>query len=270
MLFYYIYYTYMNTENARVGGRQVTPATVPDYTEKQVKDPTTITMEDICDISNVVGGYQRITEDALVELNTIEDKTFIQGFRENLLTYRTVLSGTTATLPEYISAVRFVTYLNTGDTKVEAYYKVFPDRVESMQLKYLDRPDTLAKTIKQRASMFVRTVLVTKLIDQATIPAHLLYPDVAYEAVDKAVDIMRHSKSDKNALEASMFLWETLRPPPEVSEVEVKATSLIDELKKFSEQSAQEQLDKINAKVITVMDVRDTPVLPEGVFDEQQ
>ena len=75
---------------------------------------------------------RHITDDVVAIINSEPDSELRRVFRDNALTYSSVLSTGKHSLAAYINAVKFVSLKLMGDKASTAYSKVFPDRFQNL------------------------------------------------------------------------------------------------------------------------------------------
>lgn len=147
-----------------------------------------------------------------------------EAYKDALMGYSYVMKTGKYTTKDYLRAIRYVTIRQTGATQIEAYSRVFPERVERMRAQ--NRSD---KYISGIASQYNQTKLVSTLIEQSLIPVHLMNLDLYQEAINVQADLMRNAKSEMVRHKAADSLMDKLRAPEKVQmEISVGANTRSD------------------------------------------
>lgn len=150
---------------------------------------------------------------AAKHINSIlKDKESIEHFRNNLSTYRNVLQEGKYKVSDYMNAVMYVGFKMMDMSNIDAYSRVFPERIKRMY----SEGKTL-KDIHAYVHAFHKTKLVVNITSQARIPGHLLYMDIYQEAIMKNAELMRTSSRDDVKQRAAQFLAEHLAMPEDTN-----------------------------------------------------
>jgi len=153
--------------------------------------------------------HSGLSEALLDQINTtITDPIVLDQFRDNLISFSTILKQGRFRLDHYICAVKYVSLIAMGDTKREAYLKTFPGKHK--KLVAANTPDT---HVKAYASVYHKTKLVTLILEQMLVPVFIYNSAVYQEAVNAEANLMRNAKSEKVRCDAAAVLLQHLRPP---------------------------------------------------------
>ncbi len=116
---------------------------------------------------------------AMVSQKTIDtfnaitcDDEFRESYRDNLLSYTSVLNDGKFKIQGYIDAVRYVSYKLMGCSNIEAYTKTFPDRYS----KHLQN-GTAQKDIASYVTSYNKNKMVNIIMEQTLIPSYVLNQD---------------------------------------------------------------------------------------------
>ncbi len=174
------------------------------------------------------------------EINTtISDPILMEAYRDNLLSYTSVLNDGKFKIQDYLSAVRYVSCKLFGASNVEAYTKAFPDRYARFMLN-----QTSQKDIASYVSAYNKTKLVNLIMAQTLIPTHVLNADLYQKAINTQAELMIGASSEKVRTDAANSLLTHLKPP-EAAKVElditVKEDSAIADLRASTEALVQAQ-----------------------------
>ena len=149
----------------------------------------------------------------------------------------------------YLQAVKFFSLVEAGNSLVDAYIKVFPDR-------FADRnrnKDVPSKDVMRgEASRYNNTQLVNEIRKVATVPVQLIHRHLLHEAILVQADLMRSAKSEMVRQKASDTLIRELKPGEDhvlTVNVEDGATSIIEELARATRNLASEQYKSVLAGV---------------------
>lgn len=199
------------------------------------------------------------------------DSIFRETFRDNILSFSSVLSQGRYKLESYIHAVKYVSHKMGGDSNINAYVKTFPDRYQTFITN-----GTTSKDIASYVSSYSKNQLVTLIFEQSLPPTHLLNADVFQKAINVQAQIMISAHSDKVRSDAADSLMKHLKPP-ETKKLEIDIAVVEDRTladlrqttKELVEQSRQMLIDGvINAK--QVAHSRILPVVEEAVDGEYE
>ena len=131
---------------------------------------------------------RHITDEVIAVINSEPDSELRRVFRDNTLTYSSVLSTGKHSLAAYVNAVKFVSLRLMGDKASTAYSKVFPDRYQNL----LSR-NASASYIASFADNYSKTGLITKIMEQTMVPTHILNAGVYQEAINVQAELMHLS-----------------------------------------------------------------------------
>jgi hypothetical protein len=143
----------------------------------------------------------------------LKDKESIEHFRNNLASYRGVLTDGKYKVSDYMNAVMYVGFKMMDMSNIDAYARVFPERIERMY-----KEGKTLKDIHAYVHAFHKTKLVVNIISQARIPGHLMFMDIYQEAIYKNLELMRNPKVRYDTQQkAAQFLAEHLAMPEDTN-----------------------------------------------------
>lgn len=183
-----------------------------------------------------------VTDDLVDMVNSETNSELRRVFRDNILTYSSVLSTGKHSLAAYINAVKFVSLRLMGDKSSAAYSKVFPDRYHNLIQK-----NTSASQIASFADNYGKNGLVTKIMEQTLVPTHILNAGVYQQAINVQVELMNSANSELVRQKAAESLLSNLKAP-ETAKVEIDVNyggDLIDDLRATTRSLAQQQMKMI-------------------------
>lgn len=190
-----------------------------------------------------------ITQDTVDELNKlIEDPDYGEDFVDAYRQYFNILDKNAQwSTPKYMSAMKFFILMESGHSAVDAYVKVFPERLEARHARGEKKSD-----MGGEASRYNASALVNEIRKVAGIGVKLTH---RYMLMD-ALDITHRLMNDRNVSpavrqKAAETLIRELKPDDKTEiSIEIKNdVSAIDELRRATEQLAIAQRDSIKAGV---------------------
>lgn len=151
-----------------------------------------------------------VSQETVDEINhLVEDPDYGEEFRENMLTWTSVLDGSEKwSMAQYITAIKYYSLTAAGLSQVDAYCKTYPERLQAR----LDRGQG-KQDISGEASRYNSSVLVNKIRQQALVPLHLVNQGTTQMAINELTRLMLNSRSDVARVSAATALLKELRPP---------------------------------------------------------
>lgn len=194
--------------------------------------------------------------------NALSHPEEYEHYRNNLLSWSTVLKEGKFTIQQYTDAVRYVGFKVMGHTNIQSYMKTFPDRYAAHLAN-----NTSEKDIASYVSAYNKTKLVNLLMEQTLVPVHILNMDLYQRALNVQAELMIHAKSEKVRTDAANSLLTQLKPP-EIKKVELdithKENGAIAELKQATLELAQQQRLALQAGQMTSREVAKSKI---GIID---
>ncbi len=190
-----------------------------------------------------------ISQDTVDELNKLtEDVDYGEQFVEQYVSYFNVLDKNNVwSTPKYMNALKFFSLIEAEHSAVDAYVKVFPDRLAARH----KRNESKAQ-MGGEASRFNASGLVNEIRRVATIPVNLSHRHMLMAALDKSMKLMNdRNVSPAVQQKAAETLIRELKPA-EKNELSIEVTSdvsAIDELRKATESLVIAQMQSIDAGV---------------------
>ena len=179
-----------------------------------------------------------ITQDIVDEINMlVDDPEYGEHCRDSMITYTTVLDGKDKwNLRQYVDAVKFYSLTAAMNSQVDAYAKVFPNRLQAR----LDRGEN-KDDMRGEASRFNATGLVNVIRSQALVPLHLINQGNLQLGINTLVDICVKGRSEVAKVSAATALLKELRPP-ETQQVELQL-GLSDDARAAQEKQTNQLLE---------------------------
>lgn len=175
-----------------------------------------------------------------------ETVTLRELYKENLLSYSGIAKEGNVKITDYVVAVKYITYRNSGLGNYDAYKLAKKDDV----VKALADGVT-EKQLRNRAKAYAQTMIVKQIQAQGNTNLRTMFADYVIDGVERMHDIVQNG-SDKNAVEAFKSLMQYIAPPVE-SKVTVEAGAVdrkMDELLRMKGEMAVGLSDSIrNGKI---------------------
>lgn len=171
-----------------------------------------------------------ITQEMIDSVNLVlSDVQLSQNYRDNLLSYTSVMRDGKFKIQSYLDAVRYVSFKLLGDSNITAFAKAFPDRYQNFLNTNISEKD-----IGAYVAAYNKNKLVNLIFEQTLIPSHVLNADLYQKALNTQAELMISARSEKVRSDAANSLLTHLKPP-EVKKFEldigIKQDSSIDELR---------------------------------------
>ncbi len=208
-----------------------------------------------------------LSDDLLLSINkVIGNGDLHEGYRENLLSYTSVLQDGKFKIDDYVHAVRYISYKLMGSSNIDAYCKAFPDRYQ----KFID-DGVSDKNIASYISSYNKNKLVNLIFAQTLVPSYVLNADLYQKALNVSAELMLTANSEKVRCDAANNLLNQLKMP-ETQKVEldisVKEDSVISELRTATMALVQQQKESIVGGASTVKEIAHSSIISnieEGV-----
>lgn len=212
--------------------------------------------------------YKRqVNQDLLNQINqTLSEPNLYETYKENFITYLSVLNDGKYKMSDYLNAVKYCTHKLMGQSNQDSYIKTFPDRYNDMLSRGLS-----AKEISSFVAIYNKNKLVQSIMEQSMIPSWIINQDLYQKAINVQADLMMNAQSEKVRSDAANSLLIHLKPP-EVKKVELdiglKKNDDIENLRLITAQLASEQKRLIESGVVDARHIAQTKLIVEGEYDE--
>lgn len=203
-----------------------------------------------------------VTQEMVDVVNDTEDGDFREHYRNNVLSFTSVLTEGKYKTMDYVNAVKFVSYKLLGDSNTLAYSKTFPERYQRL----VDKGIT-GKNIAAYSTAYNKGDLVNKIMEQTLIPVHILNMDLHQEAINAQADLMRSAKSETVRQKAAECLIVQLKAP-ETSKVEVDINynnDVVNDLRATTRALAQQQMKMIQAGHMSAQEAAHSDIIAKKV-----
>jgi len=203
-----------------------------------------------------------ITDDLVNVVNSETDSELRRVYRDNVLTYSSVLTTGKYSLAAYVNAVKFVSLKLMGDKASTAYSKVFPDRYQNL----VDKGST-ASYIASFADNYSKNSLITKIMEQTMVPTHILNAGIYQEAINTQASLMRDAKSEMVRQKAAESLMTSLKAP-DTARVEIDinySNDVVEDLRATTRALAKQQMHMIMGGQASAKDIAHSEILAKKV-----
>lgn len=211
--------------------------------------------------------YKRqVNQDLLNQINqTLSEPNLYETYKENFITYLSVLNDGKYKMSDYLNAVKYCTHKLMGQSNQDSYIKTFPDRYNDMLSRGLS-----AKEISSFVAIYNKNKLVQSIMEQSMIPSWIINQDLYQKAINVQAGLMMNAQSEKVRSDAANSLLIHLKPP-EVKKVEldigVKSNKEIDEMKTLLAELSAKQKSLMDNGVVSISDIAKTTIV-EAEYEE--
>lgn len=144
--------------------------------------------------------------DTLSILTEDDDKDYILG---QIINYKNIfINNKEYTFKDYILAIRFVSYINSGFSNNDAFIKTFcfDKKIQELVIKN-DR-----QSLGTRAGLYAKRPLVLAIIKETDYPLDLLYSGYKFQAIEVLRKEMLEAKISRDRIQAASSLLTNLTP----------------------------------------------------------
>ena len=198
---------------------------------------------------------QRLTvsEETVQEIQKLaEDPAYGQEFLNCYLDHLNIYKDNTRRPhDQYLNAVKFFSLVEGGNSLVDAYIKVFPERYTERNAN-TGQDQSGKDLMRGEASRYNSSMLVNEIRKVAAIPVQLIHRHILHEAILETANLGRTARSEMVRQKAWATLITELKPGEDQTinvEVNDNTTSVIDELRKAAERLAAAEYQSVQAGV---------------------
>lgn len=186
-----------------------------------------------------------------------------EAFRQNLIGWCSVLEDQNFRLPDYINAVRYVSYQAMGCTNQKAWVKTFPERYQRLvDLGKVTDEDNM--TLRGTVSVYNKGKIVNAVRQQSIIPTWILNNDVQQQAINRLAHLMMSAKSEMAQVNAATTLLTHLKMPETVTmqlDVQVKEDDSIQQLRGALSELALKQREAIELGITNAKETAEAKII---------
>ena len=237
-----------------------------------------VTKEEL--VSALPKGIHMRVNDEFVELfndaMTGVDSDLVDTYRENMISYSSILEDGKFKIEDYLNAVRYVSFKLMGYTNRDSYKMTFPKRFKRLMAKYellgFDTKFIWDHKISPHVVSYNKNGLVNKIMEQSMIPTHVLNQDMYQDALNVQAGLMRTARSEMVRSTAANSILTQLRPP-ETSKLEIdvsiKESDAIKDLREITQGLAIAQHNAIESGAASAHQIAESKIILEETIDAE-
>lgn len=197
----------------------------------------------------------------------LADPDMYEQYRENFLSYTSVMQDGRWTIDEYLSAVKYVSHKLMGRTNIDAYSITFPEKILRFQSQ-----GVVAKDVASYVTAYNKSKLVNAILEQTLVPMHVLNQALYQQALNVQADLMVNANSEKVRSDAANSLLTHLKAPEATKielDVKTKEDGSIAALRAATLELARAQKLALEAGAMNAQQVAHTKLVMGDVVDVQ-
>lgn len=198
--------------------------------------------------------------------NTLSDPDLYETYRDNFLSYMSVLNDGRYKITDYLNAVKYCTQRLMGKSQIDSYIVTFPDRYNTMI-----QNGKSSKDISSIVTVYNKSKLVNAIMEQSLIPSYILNQDLYQKAINVQAELMNTATSEKVRSDAANSLLTHLKPP-ETKKVELdiglKHGNEVEQLRNVIAELAGKQRKFIEAGVVTAKETAEQKLIGKVIDHE--
>jgi hypothetical protein len=208
-----------------------------------------------------------VNQELIDQINTtLGDPDMYESYRDNLMSYTSVMADGRFKMENYIYAVKYVSHKLMGASNISAYIKTFPDKYNDFVSRGVD-----SKDIASYVTAYNKSKLVNLIMEQTLIPSYVLNQDLYQKALNVQAELMISARSEKVRSDAANSLLNQLKMP-ETQKVElsvgVKEDGSIAALRATTLELAKQQRLMVEAGAMSAQQVAHTKLIIDVVAEE--
>lgn len=197
---------------------------------------------------------------------TLSEPELYESYRDNLVSYASVMQDGKFKITNYLSAVKYVSHKLMGRTNLASYSNTFPDKIIRFAAE-----GVASKDIASYVSAYNKSKLVNLIYEQTMIPFHVLNQDMYQKALNTQAELMLGANSEKVRSDAANSLLTHLKPP-EATKIEldigVKKDSSINALRQATMGLVAQQRTALQAGAFNAQEVAHSVVVIDNESGE--
>jgi len=201
-----------------------------------------------------------VNQELINQINKVmSDPESYEQYRENLLSYASVMKDGRFKVTNYITAVKYVSYKLQGRTNAAAYALTFPNKIKDFKARAVE-----PKNISSYVTAYNKSKLVSLLMEQTMTPVWVLNQDLYQSGINVLAELMLTANSEKVRSDSASALLTQLKPP-ETKKIEIDIGSAENETIKALRDSTMEfvimQKQMIKSGMVNAEDIAKQPML---------
>lgn len=205
-----------------------------------------------------------VNQELIDQVNaTLIEPELFESYRDNLVSYTSVMQDGRFKVKEYINAVRYVSHKLMGCTHIEAYSKTFPEKIIRFAAQKVE-----SKDVASYVTAYNKSKLVNLIYAQTLIPSYVLNQDLYQKALNVQAELMVGAHSEKVRTDAANSLLTHLKMPEKQKlelDITLKEDSSINALRQATLELVAQQRLSLQAGQSTAGEIaRSTLVLVDN------
>ena len=148
-----------------------------------------------------------ITQEYLDKMEeSIGNPVIAEQFKENFITYLSVLQTGKYKMDDYINAVKYISHKLLGKSNIDAYAATFPGRFQRLK-------DEGQTQIDAFCSMYNSNKLVRAIYEQTMVPTHVLNAPLHQEALNTLAKMIHELPNGLIRVKACEVILNATKPP---------------------------------------------------------
>ncbi len=187
-----------------------------------------------------------VNQELIDQINTtLSDPSLYENYRDNLVSYTSVMADGKFKIENYIDAVKYVSHKLLGCSNIDAYIKTFPAKHANFVAT-----GVTAKDIASYVTAYNKGKLVNLIFAQTLVPSYVLNQHLYQQALNVQADLMMTAKSEKVRSDAAHHIMEALKMPETIKvemDIGVREDSAIAQLRETTLALSRQQRLMIEA-----------------------
>ncbi len=244
----------------------------------QAESPLLVTKEDLKN-SLPKGIHMRVNDEFTKLFNeamTGVDSELVDAYRENFVSYSSILDDGKYKIEDYLNAVKYASFKLMGYTNRDSYKMTFPGRFKRLMDKYealgFDPKFIWDYKISPHVVSYNKNGLLNKIMEQSMIPTHVLNQDMYQDALNTQAVLMKTAKSEMVRATAANSILTQLKPP-EVSRMEIdvsiKESDAIKDLRQLTQDFSIAQQKAIASGATTSHEIAESKIILDSAIDAE-
>jgi uncharacterized membrane protein YciS (DUF1049 family) len=198
--------------------------------------------------------------------NLLGDPELVDAYRDNLVSYTSVMAQGKYKISNYVDAVRYVTHKLLGKTNIDAYTCTFPEKYQ----RFISQ-GVVPKDIASYCTAYHKSKLVQGIFAQTLTPSWIMNADLYQKALNVQADLMMNANSEKVRTEAANSILNQLKMP-ETQKVEldigIRENSAINELRKSTMELVAQQKLMLQSGAMNAQEIAHSKLAIEAEFED--
>jgi len=204
-----------------------------------------------------------VNQELINQINkTFSDPDMYETYRDNLLSYGKVMAEGKFQIPQYMNAVKYVSFKLMDKSSIDAFTLTFPDKIKSWVTQ-----GVAGKDIASYVTAYNKSKLVSLIMEQSLTPFWVLNQDIRQKALNVQAELMLTARSEKVRSDAANSVLTHLKQP-DAQKIELAVTipedSSIDQLRQATMELVAAQRLALRAGSANATDIAHSSLIIEG------